>query len=206
MFIDCKQATLLDIYKVLSGSIIPRPIAWVSTRNANGIYNLAPFSFFNLFGVDPPTVAFAPGYKNVMSDGGAVIREPKDTLRNIIDTEEFVVNLVSRELAGKMNQTSGEYPHGTSEFEEVGLTPAPSRFVEAPRVAESPVNLECKLIQIFQHGNNNMVIGEIVGINIDNTVIDDRGYVNGNVLQAIGRTAGDWYTTTTDGNFEISRP
>jgi flavin reductase (DIM6/NTAB) family NADH-FMN oxidoreductase RutF len=206
MFIDCKQATLLDIYKVLSGSIIPRPIAWVSTRNANGIYNLAPFSFFNLFGVDPPTVAFAPGYKNVMSDGGAVIREPKDTLRNIIDTEEFVVNLVSRELAGKMNLTSGEYPHGTSEFEEVGLTPAPSRFVQAPRVTESPVSLECKLIQIFQHGNNNMVIGEIVGINIDNTVIDDRGYVNGNVLQAIGRTAGDWYTTTTDGNFEISRP
>jgi flavin reductase (DIM6/NTAB) family NADH-FMN oxidoreductase RutF len=204
MFIDCKQGSLLEIYKVLSGSIIPRPIAWVSTRNTNGIYNLAPFSFFNLFGLEPPMVAFAPGYKNIISDAG--IREPKDTLRNIIDTKEFVVNLVSLELVGKMNQTSGEYPHGTSEFEQVGLTPAPSRFVEAPRVAESPVSLECKLIQIFQHGNNNMVIGEIVGINIENGVIDERGYVNGNVLQAIGRMAGDSYTTTTDGNFEISRP
>jgi flavin reductase (DIM6/NTAB) family NADH-FMN oxidoreductase RutF len=92
MFIDCKQSTLLEIYKVLSGSIIPRPIAWVSTRNTNGIYNLAPFSFFNLFGVDPPMVAFAPGYKNIMSDGDAGVREPKDTLRNIIDTKEFVIN------------------------------------------------------------------------------------------------------------------
>jgi flavin reductase (DIM6/NTAB) family NADH-FMN oxidoreductase RutF len=105
-----------------------------------------------------------------------------------------------------MNQTSAEYPHETSEFEQVGLTPAPSRFVQAPRVAESPLSLECKLIEIFQHGNNNMVIGEIVGINIENGVIDERGYINGNVLQAIGRMAGDSYTTTTDGNFEISRP
>jgi flavin reductase (DIM6/NTAB) family NADH-FMN oxidoreductase RutF len=206
MFIDCKQSTLLELYKVLSGSIIPRPIAWVSTRDTNGIYNLAPFSFFNFFGVDPPMVAFAPGYKNIISDGGAVIREPKDTLRNINDTKEFVVNLVSLELAEKMNQTSGEYPHGISEFERVGLTPAPSRFVEAPRVAESPVSLECKLIQIFQHGSNNMVIGEILGINIENGIIDDRGYINGNALRAIGRMAGDSYTTTTDGNFEISRP
>jgi flavin reductase (DIM6/NTAB) family NADH-FMN oxidoreductase RutF len=120
MFIDCKKSSLLEIYKVLSGSIIPRPIAWVSTRDANGHYNLAPFSFFNLFCVDPPTIAFAPGYKNMMNNGDSANPEPKDTLRNIIDTKEFVVNLVSRELAGKMNHTSGEYPHGTSEFDEVG--------------------------------------------------------------------------------------
>jgi flavin reductase (DIM6/NTAB) family NADH-FMN oxidoreductase RutF len=151
-------------------------------------------------------VAFAPGYKNIIGDGGEVIREPKDTLRNIIDIKEFVVNLVSHHLGEKMNQTSAEYPHGTSEFEQVGLTPASSRFIDAPRVAESPVSLECKLIEIFHHGNNTMVIGEIVGINIENGIIDERGYINGNALQAIGRMAGDSYTTTTDGNFEISRP
>lgn len=206
MFIDCKQASLLDIYKILSGSIIPRPIAWVSTRDASGLYNLAPFSFFNLFGVDPPIVAFAPGYKNILGNGDAAIREPKDTLRNIIDTKEFVVNLVSRELGEKMNQTSGEYPHKTTEFDQVSLTAAASVFVAAPRVAESPVSLECKLIQIFQHGNNNLVIGEIVGINPESSVIDERSHIDTNALQAIGRMAGDWYTTTTDGNFELARP
>jgi flavin reductase (DIM6/NTAB) family NADH-FMN oxidoreductase RutF len=206
MFIDCKKSNLVEIYKVLSGSIIPRPIAWVSTRDTNGLYNLAPFSFFNLFGVDPPTIAFAPGYKNIMGNGGGATRVPKDTLRNIIDTQEFVVNLVSRELAGKMNQTSGEYPHGTSEFVEVGLTAVSSQFVSAPSVAGSPVSMECKLVQIVQHGNNNIVIGEIVGINVQDSVMDERGHINGNALQAIGRIAGDWYTTTTDGNFEMARP
>jgi len=206
MFIDCKKSNLLEIYKVLSGSIIPRPIAWVSTKDTNGLYNLAPFSFFNLFGVDPPTIAFAPGYKNMMNNGDRANPEPKDTLRNIIDTKEFVVNLVSRELAGKMNQTSGEYPHGTSEFDEVGLTAISSKFVSAPRVAESPVSMECNLVQIVRHGNNNIVIGEIVGINVEDSVIDERGHINGSALQAIGRMAGDWYTTTVDGNFEIARP
>lgn len=204
MFIDCKKSSLLELYKVLSGSIIPRPIAWVSTKDANGLYNLAPFSFFNLFGVDPPTIAFAPGYKNVMGNDGT--REPKDTLRNIIDTKEFVVNLVSHELAGKMNQTSGEYPHGTSEFDEVGLTAVSSNFVAAPSVAESPVSMECKLVQIVRHGNNNIVIGEIVGIEVKDSIIDERGHINGNALQAIGRIAGDWYTNTVEGNFEIARP
>lgn len=206
MFIDCKKSSLLEIYKVLSGSIIPRPIAWVSTKDVNGLYNLAPFSFFNLFGVDPPTIAFAPGYKNMMNNDDGANPEPKDTLRNIIDTKEFVVNLVSRELAIKMNHTSGEYPHGTSEFNEVGLTAVSSKFVSAPRVAESPVSMECNLVQIVRHGNNNIVIGEIVGINVEDSVIDERGHINGNALQAIGRMAGDWYTTTTDGNFEIARP
>jgi flavin reductase (DIM6/NTAB) family NADH-FMN oxidoreductase RutF len=206
MFIDCKKSSLLELYKVLSGSIIPRPIAWVSTRHANGLYNLAPFSFFNLFGVDPPTIAFAPGYKNMINNGVGANPEPKDTLRNIIDTNEFVVNLVSRELAGKMNQTSGEYLHGTSEFDEVGLTAVSSKFVSAPQVAESPVSMEYNLVQIVRHGNNNIVIGEIVGINVEDSVIDERGHINGNALQAIGRMAGDWYTTTVDGNFEIARP
>jgi flavin reductase (DIM6/NTAB) family NADH-FMN oxidoreductase RutF len=206
MFIDCKTSNLLELYKVLSGSIIPRPIAWVSTKDSNGLHNLAPFSFFNLFGVDPPTIAFAPGYKNIIGNSDVGTREPKDTLRNIIDTKEFVVNLVSHQLAGKMNQTSGEYPHGTSEFDEVGLTAVPSKFVSAPSVAESPVSMECKLVQIVQHGNNNIVIGEIVGINVQDGVLDERGHINGSKLQAIGRMAGDWYTNTIDGNFEIARP
>lgn len=206
MFIDCKKAATQDLYKILIGSIIPRPIAWVSTCGVNGINNLAPFSFFNCFGVDPPMVGFTPAYKSIAQENGQVIREPKDTLRNVLDTKEFVVNIVSRNLAEQMNQSSAEYPKDVSEFDAVGLTPASSTLIKAPRVAEAYINLECTLIQYIQHGNNNLVLGEIICMHIDDQVIDNRGHIKSDVLQAVGRMAGGWYTTTTDGSFELKRP
>ncbi len=206
MFVNCKDTPTKDLYKILIGAIVPRPIAWVSTLGSNGLTNLAPFSFFNCFGVDPPMVGFAPAFKSIKKDGDKVIRVPKDTLRNVADTEEFVVNLVSRSLAEKMNQSSAEYPSDVSEFEKVGATPTASVKVKPPRVAESLINLECKLIQIIEHGNNNLVLGEILGIHLADNVVTEQGHINNDVLQAIGRMAGGWYTTTTDGNFELIRP
>lgn len=206
MIIDCKETSKQDLYKILIGSIIPRPIAWVSTVGVNGVQNLAPFSFFNCFGVDPPMIGFSPAYKTIVKDGDTVTREPKDTLRNIVDNKEFVVNIVSKNLSEQMNQSSAEYAKDVSEFDKIGLTPAPSEMIKAPRVAEAPVNLECRLIQYIQHGNNNLVLGEIVCMHLDDRIVDSRGHIKSDVLQAVGRMAGNWYTTTTDGNFELKRP
>src|ERR1700677_2477417 len=121
MYLNCNETPTQDLYKILIGSIIPRPIAWVSTISANGANNLAPFSFFNCFGVDPPIVGFAPAYKSITRPGNEIIREPKDTLRNVFDSKEFVVNIVGRDLAEKMNQCSAEYPSDMSEFAAAGL-------------------------------------------------------------------------------------
>lgn len=206
MFVNCKETPTQDLYKILIGSIIPRPIAWVSTVGINGINNLAPFSFFNCFGVDPPMVGFAPGFKSITKQGEDLIREPKDTMRNVIDTREFVVNLVSKNLSEQMNQSCADYAKDVSEFDKVGLTPEPSKTIKAPRVLEAYISLECKLIELIQHGNNNLVLGEIICMHIDDRVIDTRGHIRSDVLQAVGRMAGNWYTTTTEGNFELKRP
>ncbi|HEY9677753.1 MAG TPA: flavin reductase family protein [Drouetiella sp.] len=206
MFINCKEAAPQDLYKILIGSVVPRPIAWVSTIGKNGVTNLAPFSFFNCFGIDPPILAFAPGYKSISKQGSEVVREMKDTLRNIVDTNEFVINVVSAELGEQMNQCAAEYPPEVSEFGKVGVTAGKSTFVQAPRVVESPVNFECKLLQLIQHGNNNMVLGEIVAMHVDERVIGERGHIKNEELRAIGRMAGNWYTDTQNGNFELIRP
>lgn len=205
MFIHCRDWSSIDLYKILIGSIVPRPIAWVSTRNTSGINNLAPFSFFNCFGADPPMVGFAPAFKSIEKTSGGIVRVPKDTLQNVRDTGEFVVNLVGRDLAEKMNATSAEFAPEVSEFDAVGIATAPSQLVAPPRVADALVNFECKLIQVVEHGNNNLVLGEIVGIRLDERVLNDRGHIRADVLQAVGRMAGSWYTTTND-RFELKRP
>jgi flavin reductase (DIM6/NTAB) family NADH-FMN oxidoreductase RutF len=197
MFITCNESETDDIYKIMIGAVVPRPIAWVSTRSKSGIDNLAPFSFFNCFGVEPPMVGFAPGFKSG--------RIPKDTMRNIDETKEFVVNIVSRNVAEQMNTTSASFPADVSEFDKAGLTREPSRLVAPPAVRESLVNFECKLIEIFQHGNNNLVLGEVVGIRLDPTVVTERLHVKYEVLDAVGRLGGTSYATIRD-RFEIPRP
>ena len=128
--------------RVLTGVVVPRPIAFVSTMSPDGVVNLAPYSFFNAVSYDPPTIVFSSsrraGYKS------------KDTLRNIEETGEFVVNIVVDPIAEAMNKTSAEFPEDVDEFEIAGLTQAPSETVKAPRVAESPVNMECKLEQVVR--------------------------------------------------------
>jgi flavin reductase (DIM6/NTAB) family NADH-FMN oxidoreductase RutF len=205
MFVNCNEININDLYKILIGSVVPRPIAWVSSTGQSGVNNLAPFSFFNCFGVDPPMIGFAPAFKTSKNSDGEIIRVPKDTLRNIIETQEFVVNIVSRSVAEQMNQTSAEYPATISEFERAGLTATPSRLVQPPRVAESLVNFECKLIQLIQHGNNNLVLGEVLGINLSDDVVTPDFHIKEEVLQAVGRMEGDWYATTVD-RFQLPRP
>src|SRR6266849_5705477 len=140
MIIDPKTVPANVSYRVLVGSVVPRPIAFVSTASPEGVYNLAPFSFFNAVCGDPPVICFSPVWRN----------PPKDTLANIRASGEFVINIVSEEFAEKMNLCSGEYPPDVDEFKMSGLTPVPSDLIRPPRVAESHVNMECKLLQLIE--------------------------------------------------------
>src|SRR5271163_5126580 len=138
-----------EVYNILLNAVAPRPIAWVSTLSASGQPNLAPFSFFNAVSVKPPLLGFSPSMRSSKKSepSGKAGGEHKDTLRNIRETREFVVNIVTFELAEAMNLTSGEYDASVNEFELAKVTPEPSKVVRPPRVAESPVSFECKLHQ-----------------------------------------------------------
>lgn len=186
--------------RVLTGVVVPRPIAFVSTVSASGLVNLAPYSFFNAVAYDPPTIVFS-------SSRHAGVKE-KDTLANIEETGEFVVNTVVDDIAEAMNRTAAEYPAAVSEFDIAGLTPAPSQIVKAPRVAESPVNMECRLNQVVtigqgdhQHG---LVIGEVVLLHIRDDIINGHR-INHQLLKPTGRLAGNMYCHTAD-IFELVRP
>jgi flavin reductase (DIM6/NTAB) family NADH-FMN oxidoreductase RutF len=196
-----------ELYGILLNSVAPRPIAWVSTISPSGQHNLAPFSFFNVVCVDPPLLAFAPGLRRPQQpDAGH--GEAKDTLRNVRETREFVVNIVTYELREAMNLTSGEYDASVDEFELAKLTPEPSKIVRPPRVAESPVSFECKLHQILDFSprptSGSLVIGQIVSIHINDAHIRD-GRLDRNSLDLIGRMGGMQYTRTTQ-RFEMVRP
>jgi flavin reductase (DIM6/NTAB) family NADH-FMN oxidoreductase RutF len=196
-----------ELYGLLLNSVAPRPIAWVSTRSASGQLNLAPFSFFNCVCVDPPLLAFAPGLRRARQ-AEANRGEAKDTLRNIRETREFVVNVVTYELREAMNLTSGEYDSSVNEFDLANLTRQPSKIVRPPRVSESPVSFECKLYQILDFSSaptsGSLVIGQIVSIHIDDANLKD-GRLDRNSLDLVGRMGGIQYTRTTE-RFEMVRP
>ncbi|MFZ0808398.1 MAG: flavin reductase family protein [Candidatus Sulfotelmatobacter sp.] len=196
-----------ELYGILLNSVAPRPIAWVSTVSATGQPNLAPFSFFNAVCVGPPLLAFAPGLRP-SRQGKVGEGEAKDTLRNIRETKEFVVNIVTYELLEAMNITSGEYDPSVNEFELAKVTPMPSKVVEPPRVGESPVSFECQLHQILDFSSaptsSSLVIGEVVFIHIDDAHIKN-GKLDRNSLDLIGRMGGIQYTRTTE-RVELARP
>jgi flavin reductase (DIM6/NTAB) family NADH-FMN oxidoreductase RutF len=188
-----------ELYGFILNAVAPRPIAWVSTLSASGRANLAPFSFFNCVCVDPPLLAFAPGLRN---------GEAKDTLRNVRETKEFVVNVVTYDLAEAMNKTSGEYDASVNEFELAQVESAPSRVVKARRVASSPVSFECTLHQILDFSpspqSGSLVIGQIVSIHVDDSRMK-QGKLDRNSLDMIGRMGGIQYTRTTQ-RFDMIRP
>ena len=199
MQIDPQTAPQQSIYKLLIGCVVPRPIAWVSSLSEGGIPNLAPFSFFMAVCNDPPTLAFASGRR---------AGNKKDTVRNIEYTQDFVVNLVDDALAEQMNLTSAEYPPEVDEFAVTGLTAASSVKVKAPRVAEAPINLECRVVQILPvgHGPHSLVLGEIVQFHIrDDLYNPNTGRVDMYNLHPVGRLAGELYTHVHD-IFEMKRP
>ncbi|HZW92515.1 MAG TPA: flavin reductase family protein [Candidatus Eremiobacteraceae bacterium] len=207
MIVSPSDLSHSDLYNILLNSVAPRPIAWVSTISASGQLNLAPFSFFNAVCVDPPLLAFAPGLRRP-KQAKASHGDPKDTLRNIRETREFVVNIDTFELAEAMNLTSGEYDASVNEFEVAKVTPQSSKVVRPPRVAESPVSFECRLHQILDFSSaptsSSLVIGQIVSIYMNDAHLKD-GHLDRNSLDLIGRMGGIQYTRTTQ-RFEMVRP
>jgi len=196
-----------ELYGLILNSVAPRPIAWVSTLSASGQPNLAPFSFFNCVCIEPPLLAFAPGLR-ATNQSGSAHGEPKGTLRNVRETKEFVVNIVTFDLAEAMNQTSGEYDAAVNEFEIAKIPSAPSQVVKVPRVAASPVSFECKVYQVLDFSpssqSSSLVIGRIVSIHVDDSHIKE-GKLDRNSLDLIGRMGGIQYTRTTQ-RFEMVRP
>jgi flavin reductase (DIM6/NTAB) family NADH-FMN oxidoreductase RutF len=201
MILDVSTADVVAVYRAIVGVVNPRPIAWVTTVDGQGRVNLAPFSFFNAFGANPPVVVFSPTLRRNGSK--------KDTLLNLEAVGEFVLNAAVEELAAKINATSKELPPGQSEADYAGLALEPSAKVRPPRLAESPVHLECRVCQIMSIGDGpiaaNLVIGEVLLIHIADSVLDARGAVDPRKLRTIARLGGDYYCRSTD-LFEMERP
>jgi flavin reductase (DIM6/NTAB) family NADH-FMN oxidoreductase RutF len=199
--VDPCSTDYLSVYKLLIGSVVPRPIAFVSTVNSEGAFNVAPFSFFTVASSHPPVVVFTVGNR-------ARPDPRKDTLRNITTAREFVVNIVSEEFGEKMNLCAGDYPPEVDEFEVSGLTPIPSDLVKAPRVAESHINMECRLLYTISMSSlvngGNLVLGEVVRFHIEDAYLDNYR-IDQDKLCAIGRMAGNSYTRTQD-RFDMIRP
>jgi flavin reductase (DIM6/NTAB) family NADH-FMN oxidoreductase RutF len=191
-----------EIYKLLTAAIVPRPIAWVSTVNAAGQPNLAPFSYFNAVCEKPPTVLFCPSIRR--SDGGS-----KDTYHNIVATGEFVINFVTDDLAEAMNITAVEAPPEVNEFERAGLTAAPGVTVNVPHVAETPIYFECKLRDIVtiseEPGGGYIVIGTVTHMHFDDSVYREGNTIDFSAYKPVGRMTGSGYVHTGD-TFEMKRP
>jgi flavin reductase (DIM6/NTAB) family NADH-FMN oxidoreductase RutF len=192
MVIDPKTSPARDIYFLMISAIVPRPIAFVSTRSAAGVTNLAPFSYFNGVTSKPPLVSISIGQRRWE---GKLVK--KDTLRNIEETGEFVVNAATEPLLERLNQTSAEYPPNVSEIEAAGLTPLPSDIVAPPRIKESPIHLECRLERIIWLGDepqNGLVIGEVVRFHIDEAVWDpENRTIDPERLKPVSRLGGTLY-------------
>lgn len=202
MELDPSTLSHQSIYKILTGSILPRPIGWISSIDLDGRPNLAPFSFFNVVCSNPPTLLFCPMIRGV--DGS-----PKDTLNNVRQTGEFVVNIVTEDLLKAMNDTSIEAPSEFNEFEFAGLTLSPSVTVRPPRVLESPIHFECKVNQIVDinnaPGGGSIVIGTITHIHAEERVMLGTDKINLTALQPIGRLMGAAYCRVEQ-VVELDRP
>ncbi len=201
MIIDPCDHDPKNVYKLMIGAIVPRPIAFVSSLAADGVGNLAPFSFFTVASANPPVVCFCPMVRG--SDGAY-----KDTLRNVEATREFVVNIVSEDFARQMNACSAEFPPEVNEFEVSGLTPVKSDLVTPPRVAESRFQMECRLVQVVHVSpkplGGSIVIGEVLRFHVDDALFDNFR-IDPDKLRAIGRMGGPLYARTTD-RFAMERP
>lgn len=201
MQIDISKTEVVSVYQMLVGLVAPRPIAWVTTLSASGVVNLAPFSFFNAFGANPPVVVFSPTLKR---DGGK-----KDTLVNIEANGEFVINASSEKHAELINISSKMLSPDESELNLTGQKTLESIRVKPPRLADVPFALECKVIQIIPVGHGaisaNLVIGEILTMHIDDMVLDEKGQPDPRKIKAIARLGGENWCRTQD-LFQLERP
>ncbi len=201
MQIDPSTAAVPDVYQYLVGLVTPRPIAWVTTISPAGVVNLAPFSFFNAFGANPPIVVFSPTLRR---DG-----TKKDTLLNLEKLGEFVIHAATAPLAEHVNLSSKEIPHDESEVSLTGLSMVQSVKVKPPRIAEASAAMECVVRQIVQCGTGpiaaNLVIGEVVMMHIADEVLDGKGGIDPRKLKTVARLGGAFWCHTSD-LFELKRP
>jgi flavin reductase (DIM6/NTAB) family NADH-FMN oxidoreductase RutF len=204
MRIDPNETPTAQLHGYLLGSVAPRPIAFVSTVNEDGVRNLSPFSFFNVFSANPPIAIFSPARR---------VRDntTKHTLKNAIATKECVINVVSYDIVQQMSLSSTEYGDGVDEFTKSGLTPIESEIVSAARVAESPVQMECKVKEVIQLGTEggagNLVICQVVMMHIDDRILGDDGKIDQHKIDLVSRLGANWYGRATGSSlFEVPKP
>lgn len=199
MFLDFGQLDPKDCYKLLTATVVPRPIALVSTRNEDGSTNAAPFSFFNVFSNEPPLV--------VLGLDAKPDENLKDTTHNIHQTGEYVINLVDEDLARGMVACAADFPRGMSEIEAAGLTLASSENIDVDYIAEAPVALECRSVTVLHFGKSrDLAIGEIVGMHTRDGIVDPKTFrINWDIYKPIGRLYADQYIHTND-RFSMSIP
>jgi flavin reductase (DIM6/NTAB) family NADH-FMN oxidoreductase RutF len=188
MIVEPQSLSPSAMYRFMIGIVVPRPIAFVSTVGKGGALNVAPFSYFNAITNRPPLIGIS-----VTQRAG----EPKDTLRNIQETGDFVVNVVNESMLERVVQASGDWPRGVDEFQLTGFTPVKSDLVQSPRVAESPASLECRLFRVIELGDSYFTVGEIVRVHVADEVMTD-GRVDVAKLRPAGRLGGDGYTIVRD--------
>ena len=191
------------LHGYLLGAVAPRPIAFASTVDANGNVNLSPFSFFNVFSANPPIMIFSPARR---------VRDntTKHTLENAAETKEVVINIVSYAMVQQMSLSSTEYGKGVNEFRKAGFTELPSSIVKPPRVAESPVQFECKVNDIIElgaeGGAGNLIVCEVVQLHIDEAILDAEGKINPIKIDTVARMGANWYSRSKEGIFEVPKP
>lgn len=201
--LDPKKLDAATLQGYLQSAVAPRPIAFASTLDENGLPNLSPFSFFNVFSSNPPIVIFSPA-RRVRNN------TVKHTLLNAQATKEVVINVVNYAIVQQMSLSSTEYPDGVNEFEKAGFTMLPSDVVKPFRVAESPVQLECKVNDIIalgeQGGAGNLVICEVVKIHISEAILDANGKIDQHKIDLVARMGANWYSRSNEGMFEVEKP
>lgn len=201
--IDAKSNDIKTNYHLLISGIVPRPIAFVGSKNNNGDENLAPFSFFNGFGANPPIVGFSPALSGRTG-------LPKDTLLNIKETKEFTISIVNSYMVEQISLSSCEFDKNTDEFIKSGLTKFESKNIKPYGVLESHFIMECKLYDIIELGNKpasgNLILGEVIHFHIAESILNDNDQVNPYKLDSIARNGANWYTETKKGLFELKKP
>ncbi|MCM4156340.1 flavin reductase family protein [Gramella sp. AN32] len=201
--IEPKDVTVGKLHQYLLGAIGPRPIAFASTIDAEGKPNLSPFSFFNVFGANPPVLIFSPARRGRDNT-------TKHTFENVKHVDEVVINIVNYEIVQQMSLSSTEYAEGVNEFEKAGLTMLKSDLIKPFRVAESPVQMECKVKEIVETGQEggagNLIICHVLKMHIKDEILDENGYIDQHKIDQVARMGGNWYTRAKTGMFEVPKP
>lgn len=201
--INPKTNNIKENYHLLISGVSPRPIALVGSKDFQNNYNLAPFSFFNAFGANPPIIGFSPALSGRTG-------LPKDTLLNIESTKEFTISVVTSELVYQTSLASCEFDKNIDEFKKSGLSKYDSKIISIPGVKESPFIMECKLIEIInlggKPGSGNLILGEVVYFHIDEALFEDDGSINPFKINQVGRNGGGWYTEVKKSLFKLSKP